>query len=78
MTLHLRPDQEQRIEEAIRAGLIDSFDQVIEAGLEKFSLPRHKTAKTAQEAAEHIREARKGNFLPEEMTIRSMINEGRA
>ena len=36
------------------------------------------TNKTHQEAAAHIRELRKGNFLPDGVTIYDLINEGRA
>lgn len=34
--------------------------------------------RTPQEAAAHIRELRKGNFLPNGVTIYDLINEGRA
>jgi Arc/MetJ-type ribon-helix-helix transcriptional regulator len=34
MTIHLKPEQAQAIDQAIRAGLIKSADEVVEAGLE--------------------------------------------
>jgi Arc/MetJ-type ribon-helix-helix transcriptional regulator len=34
MTIELKPEQEQTIDQAIRAGLIKSADEVVEAGLE--------------------------------------------
>jgi hypothetical protein len=34
VTIHLRPDQETKIQEAIRAGLIQSAEDIIDAGLE--------------------------------------------
>jgi hypothetical protein len=43
---------------------------------ERQPLPRSKL--TPQEAGERIRELRKGNFLPEGETIKSLINFGRA
>ena len=34
MTIHPRPDQETKIQEAIQAGLIQSAEEIIDAGLE--------------------------------------------
>ena len=34
MTIHPRPDQEVQIQEAMRAGLIDSAEEVLDVGLE--------------------------------------------
>ena len=35
MTIHARPDQEIRIQEALQAGIIHSAEDVIDAGLER-------------------------------------------
>ena len=35
MTIHPRPDQETKIQEALQAGLIQSAEEVIDAGLER-------------------------------------------
>lgn len=34
MTIHPRPDQEQKIQEAIQAGLVRSAEEIVDAGLE--------------------------------------------
>ncbi len=83
MYIHPRPDQELAIQEAIRVGLIENEIDALDIGLESL---RHKLTKfgsnnlrhTPQEAATHIRELRKGNSLPDGVTIRDLINEGRA
>ncbi len=45
MTIELKPEHAQTIDEAIRAGLIKSADEVVEAGLEalrdRLQLPPH-------------------------------------
>jgi len=41
-------------------------------------LSREERRKTPTEAVEHIRELRQGNRLPAGVTIKDLINEGRA
>jgi hypothetical protein len=48
MTIHPRPDQEAQIQEALRAGLIRSAEDVIDAGLEHL----HERARSAEPRAE--------------------------
>lgn len=83
MNIHPRPDQELAIQEAMKAGLIASEIDALDIGLESLRDKLNKTAtdnlrRTPQQAAKHIREQRKGNFLPNGVTIRDLINEGRA
>ena len=83
MNIHPRPDQELAIQDAIRAGLIRSEVDALDIGLESLRLKLIRfgglsSKRTPQEAATHIRELRKGNFLPDGVTIRDLINEGRA
>ena len=50
MTIHPRPDQEIKIQEALQAGLIHSAEDVIEAGLEHLRVrPSPQPSKNAQE-----------------------------
>jgi hypothetical protein len=57
-------------------------DEALNEALRSLSTPADTTATLAHltpaEAAARIRELRKGNLLPEGMTIRAMIEEGRA
>jgi hypothetical protein len=83
MHIQPRPDQELKIQEALQSGLIERAEDVLDAGLEimrerfiKNIATRHR--RTQQEAATHILEMRKNNILPEGVTIRDLINDGRA
>ncbi len=67
----------------MKAGLIANEIDALDIGLESLRDKLNKTAsdnlrRTPQQAAKHIREQRKGNFLPNGITIRDLINEGRA
>jgi hypothetical protein len=83
MNIHPRPDQERAIQEAMSAGLIGSEIDILDIGLESLRsrLIRFdglNSQRTPQEAAKHIRELRQGNSLPTGVTLRDLINEGRA
>jgi len=87
MNIQPRPDQELTIQEAIRMGLIKSEIDALDLGIgslrakftEKFEmLPIKYSSRTPQDAAAHIRDSRKGNFLPKGLAIKELINEGRA
>ena len=74
--------------ESLRSKLMDNFNsQITDADLDiELESLRSKlirfgglsSKRTPQEAATHIREQREGNFLPSGVTIRDLINEGRA
>ena len=60
MTIQLRPEQEQVIGEAIRAGLIATVDEVVDAGMETIRqrLEAHSTTQTQLDADEWMRKFR--------------------
>jgi Arc/MetJ-type ribon-helix-helix transcriptional regulator len=83
MNVEFTPEQQMFVRLAIESG---RFDRPEDAAQEAFSLwVEHERAKSrrlssqenAQAAAARIRELRKGNFLPEGVTIRDLIEEGR-
>jgi len=49
MTIHPRPDQEQKIQEAIQAGIIKTAEDVIDAGLEHLRERRVPPGSEAQQ-----------------------------
>jgi Arc/MetJ-type ribon-helix-helix transcriptional regulator len=66
MTITLTPDQEQAIQDAIRAGLVQSVDEFIGKAIEA---PPHGggefDAEKARQAGERIREIRRGVSIRE-------------
>ena len=80
------PELEELVNEEILSGNFQSVDdlltQAVRALREKspnaVQNPTRPPARTRAEAGAHIREARKGNRLPEGMTIRHLINLSRA
>jgi len=82
MTIELNPRQERILHDALQQGRFQSVDEALDEALRSLSTPADTTATPARltpvEAAARIRELRKGNLLPEGMTIRAMIDEGRA
>jgi Arc/MetJ-type ribon-helix-helix transcriptional regulator len=79
MTIELTPQQERILHDALREGRFRSVDEALDEALRSLVAPVASPAPlTPKEAAARIRELRKGNVLPEGMTIRSMIEEGRA
>jgi Arc/MetJ-type ribon-helix-helix transcriptional regulator len=78
MTIELNPKQEQLLQDAIQQGRFRSVDEALDEALRSIARPAAATGRyTPAEAAERIRELRKGHFLPEGMTIRSLLDEGR-
>lgn len=79
------PELENLVQQEIMSGNFQSVDdlltQAIRALREKspnaVQIPTRRLARTRAEAVAHIREARKGNRLPEGMTIRDLVNLGR-
>ncbi len=82
MTINLKPETERVVQEELQSGHFGSVDEMILEGVQarrdakplSFSVRR----KTPAEAVAHIRELRQGNQLPAGVTIKDLINEGRA
>lgn len=60
MTIHLKPEQEQVIGQAIQAGLIESADDVVEAGVETIRrlLEARSALRTSMSAEQWVQEFR--------------------
>ncbi len=82
MTIILKPETERLVQEELQNGRFRSVDEMIVEGVqarrEGKPLSSEVTRKTAAEAVAHIRELRQGNRLPAGITIKDLINEGRA
>jgi hypothetical protein len=88
MTITLQPETERLVQEELKSGHFRNVDEIIMQGVqarrEKEPLPRGKSfrlapgTKTPAEAGKDIRELRRGNHLPPGVTIRDLIDEGRA
>jgi len=83
MTINLKPETERLVQEELQNGRFHSVDEMIVEGVqarrEATPLSRGEVRrKTPAEAVAHIRELRRGNRLPAGVTIRDLINEGRA
>jgi len=88
MTITLKPETERVVQEELQSGHFHTIDEIIMQGVqarrEKEPLPEGNYfrlppgTKTPAEAADDIRELRRGNRLPPGVTIRDMIDEGRA
>jgi Arc/MetJ-type ribon-helix-helix transcriptional regulator len=84
MTIKIRrPELERMVREEIQTGHFrnaeDLLTEALHAWREKHrqETPSSSTLERYRLAAEHIHELRKGNFLPDGVTIRDLINEGR-
>jgi Arc/MetJ-type ribon-helix-helix transcriptional regulator len=88
MTITLKPETERLVQEELKSGHFHSVDEIIMQGLQarrqKEPQPQGKSfrlapgTKTPAEAGEDIRQLRRGNRLPPGVTIRDLIDEGRA
>ena len=82
MVINLKPETERLIEAELKSGHFRSVDEMIVEGVqarrEGIPLPRAAGHKTPAEAVEHIRKLRQGNRLPADVTIKDLIDEGRA
>jgi hypothetical protein len=82
MTINIKPETERLVQEELQNGHFHSVDEMIVEGVqsrrEGKPLSHEVRRKTTAEAVAHIRELRRGNFLPEGVTIKDLINEGRA
>jgi hypothetical protein len=82
MTINIKPETERLVQEELQSGHFRSVDEMIVEGVcarrEGKPLSRDVSRKTRAEAVAHIRELRQGNRLPAGMTIKDLINEGRA
>lgn len=84
MTIELKPEQERILHALLQQGRFRSVDEAVETALhllvidKEAELRADPRRRTPIEAAEHMRKLRRGNKLPQGMTIRDMIHEGRA
>jgi Arc/MetJ-type ribon-helix-helix transcriptional regulator len=82
MTINLKPETERLVQEELQNGHFGSVDEMIVEGVQarrEWKPPsREVRRKTRSEAVTHIREQRQGNHLPAGVTIKDLINEGRA
>ncbi len=82
MTINLKPETERLVQEELQNGHFRSVDEIIFEGVqarrEGKPSSRAVTRKTPAEAVAHIRELRQGHRLPAGVTIKDLINEGRA
>ncbi len=81
MTINLKPETERLVQEELQNGHFRSVDEMIVEGVQarregRPLSPAHR--KTPAEAVAHIRELRQGNRLPAGVSIKDLINEGRA
>ncbi len=82
MPITLKPETERLVQEELQNGHFRTVDEIIVEGVqsrrEGKPLSSEVKRKTPAEAVAHIRELRKGNLLPAGVTIKDLINEGRA
>ena len=82
MTINLKPETERLVREELQNGHFHSVDEIIGRGVEARRegkpLSPEVRRKTPAEAVAHIRELRQGNRLPAGVSIKDLINEGRA
>jgi hypothetical protein len=88
MTITLKPETERLVQEELQSGHFHSVDEIIVQGVQsrrdEEPVPQAKGfhlapgTKTPAEAGEDIRQMRRGNRLPPGVTIRDLIDEGRA
>ena len=79
MTIELKPQQEQVVNEALRSGRYRNVGEFLDEALAVWKQQEHAPAfdkQKAQAAAARIRELRKGVSLGG-LKIRDLINEGR-
>ena len=75
------PDDQNIIRTKLQNGEFQNVDELIHNALVSLPSTTARSAiprRTRAEAVAHIREARKGNKLPAGVTIRDLINKGRA
>jgi hypothetical protein len=82
MTINLKPETERLVQQELQNGHFRSVDEMIVEGVqarrEGKTPPAATSRKTPAEAVAHIREIRRGNRLPAGVSIKDLINEGRA
>jgi putative addiction module CopG family antidote len=79
MTITLKPETEQLINDALKTGHYKDADEVMQRALRLLQAEHHaspSTVEECQEAAARIRTLRQGNTLGG-LTIRALINAGR-
>jgi len=78
MSIHLTPEQERLIQQAIQSGLVSSVDEFIDSALGALAGDRYSFDKEkAKRAGEQIRELRKGiRFDLRGLSFRKLAHEG--
>ncbi len=80
MTIEIHQQElESLIQERLKTGEFQSVEQLLMNALKALSESKSKgeKQKTRAEAIAHIKSSRKGNKLPEGMTLKELINQGR-
>jgi hypothetical protein len=82
MMVNLKPETERLVQDELQNGHFRTVDEIIIEGVrarrEGKPLFSRTVRKTPAEAVAHIREMRRGNRLPAGVTIKDLINDGRA
>jgi hypothetical protein len=79
VTIDLKPEQERILHDALSQGRFRSLEEALDQAIRSIAdVHQDSPPLTPKAAAEHIRELRKGNVLPAGVTIRDLIDEGRA
>lgn len=86
MTVDLNPDVEALVRRAVASGRLSRPEDAVQEALSlwaeqerrKAAAPDQRPKLTPEQAVAKLRELRKGNFLPPGVTIRDLIDEGRA
>jgi Arc/MetJ-type ribon-helix-helix transcriptional regulator len=77
MTIQLKPDTERLVQDELQSGRFHSIDEMIVEGVRARRSGQKKPSAEAAQAAIRIRNRRSGIRLPEGVTIRDLIDEGR-
>jgi hypothetical protein len=72
------PALEALIHERLSNGTFHDVDELLTKALESLPATAPPRRKTRAEAIAHIRQSREGNHLPPGVTVKDLINEGRA
>jgi hypothetical protein len=80
MPINLNPETERLVREALENGDFHSVDEMIITAVRtrKETKSARVDRKTPPEVVAHIRELRRGNVLSPGISIKDLINEGRA
>jgi len=78
LTINPTPEQERRIQEALRAGLIESPEQLLELGLEHVADHRSDSLDSVAATVDRVANfGRQHSLSLDGLRIKDLINEGR-